>query len=339
MASKSKHVPTGFHNPHWVHDRLILEWPWLRAAILLLTVMALAMQDWPGQVMWAAISAFNAVLCVVAAGFRFRRKSARAAFAIMGVSAAAGIFMPAVALQFIWQAIAALLALLAIGLRYFHPYRARLVRKGDSYFIGDARYEMPDIAFRTSRIFYLRPEHLQDVMELAAYADRFLDQHGIRYVACYGTLLGALRHGGPMPWDDDVDFTIYRPQDLQKIEQTLPELAAQANRDGYCLFKHNDYWKISKKGFWRFPVVDLYRSAIYQPWDTKPQRIAWGSITLCIPDHAERYVVDYYGPRSLKEAAFDIPFWDSGFVPAAVKRLLGTRLSNAVGDIYDALFK
>jgi hypothetical protein len=198
---------------------------------------------------------------------------------------------------------------------------------------------MPDIAFKTPRIFYLRPELLEEVAELAEYADRFLDRHGIQYVACYGTLLGALRHGGPMPWDDDVDFTIYRPIDLQRVEQSLPELAADASRDGYRLFAHNDYWKLSKKGFWRYPVVDLYRAAIHQSTDAKPQRISWGPITLCIPDNAEKYIIDYYGPGSLKEAVFDIPFWDSGFVPAAVTRLLGMRLSNAAGDLYDALFK
>lgn len=339
MPSKLRQAAVEIQNPQWLHDRLIFEWPWLRAAILLLAVMALAMLDRSSPLMWAAISACDSTLCLVAAGFQFRRKSARAAFAIIGVSIAAGALMPAAILQFIWQAIAAPLAMLIIGLRYFHPYSARLVRKGDSYFIADVRYDIPDIAFNTPRIFYLRPELLQEVVELAEYADKFLDRHSIQYVACYGTLLGALRHGGPMPWDDDVDFTIYRPEDLQKMEQAFPELTAQADRDGFSLFVHNDYWKISKKGLWRYPVVDLYRAAVHQPLETKPQRVAWGSITLCVPDNAERHVVDYYGPGSLKMAVFDIPFWDSGFVPAAVKRLFGTKLSNAAGGIYDALFK
>jgi hypothetical protein len=339
MPSKAKQALPGTRNPHWLRDRLIFEWPWLRAAILLPAIVTLAIPNWPSALQWAAISALNSVLCMVAIGFRFPRKSARVAIAIIGASAAAGALIPAVLLQIIWQAIAGLLILLAVGLRCFYPYCGRLVRKGDRYFIGEAAYEMPDIAFKTPRIFYLRPELLEEVAELAEYADRFLDRHGIQYVACYGTLLGALRHGGPMPWDDDVDFTIYRPVDLQRVEQSLPELAADASRDGYCLFAHNDYWKLSKKGFWRYPVVDLYRAAIHQPTDAKPQRISWGSITLCIPDDAEKYIINYYGSGSLKEAVFDIPFWDSGFVPAAVKRLLGTRLSNVAGDLYDALFK
>jgi hypothetical protein len=339
MPSKPEKALPGTRNPYRLHDRLIFEWPWLRAAILPLAVVALVMPNWSSALGWAAISALNAVLCMLAIGFRFPRKSARVAVAIIAASAAAGALIPAGMLQFIWQAVAVLLILLTVGLRYFYPYCGKLVRKGDRYSIGESAYEMPDIAFKTPRIFYLRPELLEEVAELAEYADKFLDRHGIQYVSCYGTLLGALRHGGPIPWDDDVDFTIYRPEDLQRVEQSLPELAAEASRDGYCLFAHNDYWKISKKGFWRYPVVDLYRAALHQPADAKPRRVSWGSITLCVPDNAEGWVISYYGPRCLTEAASDIPFWDSGFVPAAVTRLLGTRLSNAAGDLYDALFK
>lgn len=46
--------------------------------------------------------------------------------------------------------------------------------------------------------------------EILRSVTEFCSEHGLRYVVMGGTLLGAVRHGGFIPWDDDVDIAMPR---------------------------------------------------------------------------------------------------------------------------------
>ena len=49
-------------------------------------------------------------------------------------------------------------------------------------------------------------------LEIWHEVDRICRKHGITYWAACGTLLGAARHKGFIPWDNDMDFILLRPE-------------------------------------------------------------------------------------------------------------------------------
>ncbi len=60
----------------------------------------------------------------------------------------------------------------------------------------------------------MSPEQIRKAQLLASKMllafERICQKHGLRYYVAAGSLLGAARHGGPIPWDDDVDVTMPR---------------------------------------------------------------------------------------------------------------------------------
>ena len=49
-------------------------------------------------------------------------------------------------------------------------------------------------------------------LEMLVEVDRICKKCGIEYNIIAGTLLGAVRHGGYIPWDDDADVALLRPE-------------------------------------------------------------------------------------------------------------------------------
>lgn len=61
-------------------------------------------------------------------------------------------------------------------------------------------------------------------LHLAEVFRAICDRHGLKYWLACGTLLGALRHQGPIPWDDDFDVMILEPDYRKFLEFAASEL-------------------------------------------------------------------------------------------------------------------
>lgn len=74
----------------------------------------------------------------------------------------------------------------------------------------------------------------QKLLDLIKRFDKFCTDHAICYSLSDGSLLGAVRHNGFIPWDDDLDIIIDRPN-LNKLRQATDFKA-------YGIALEREYW-------------------------------------------------------------------------------------------------
>lgn len=102
--------------------------------------------------------------------------------------------------------------------------------------------------------FLLDNAHLSklqsELLDLLVEFDRVCRKHGIRYFLSCGTLLGAVRHHGFIPWDNDVDVELFR-EDYEKFRSVC---SLELN-EGFSFLDHvtdeEYFWpfgKLIKKG-------------------------------------------------------------------------------------------
>ena len=79
-----------------------------------------------------------------------------------------------------------------------------------------------------SKALTLKEIHTETVGLLKKLAE-ICDLLGINYFMAYGSLLGVVRHKGFIPWDDDVDVAMPRP-DYERLKQLMATRTGQYRR-------------------------------------------------------------------------------------------------------------
>lgn len=84
------------------------------------------------------------------------------------------------------------------------------------------------IRIRTTNELEVREEEFLKICNL-------LDKLKIRYFLAAGTLLGAIRHKGFIPWDWDVELSVYS----QEVEKQMDKLINEIKKSGFTIEKYS----------------------------------------------------------------------------------------------------
>jgi len=91
-------------------------------------------------------------------------------------------------------------------------------------------------------------EELRSIMlAILDHIDEFCKKNNITYYICGGTLLGAIRHKGFIPWDDDIDIMMLR-EDYEKFINEYPSLDASCYRLYHYKYQKDYIYPFAKVG-------------------------------------------------------------------------------------------
>lgn len=162
----------------------------------------------------------------------------------------------------------------------------------------------------------LETEMLKEIIEIC-------DNNNIYYFLTYGSVLGAVRHSGPIPWDDDVDITIPYNQLSKFITVVRKELSNKFFLDYHDINKYYTatFPRVGVKGYSSFLLhVDVFLMSGISNSDYKQRQLA-GKLAKLKRIHYFKNVSRVYRDRiSFKRYIYDT-FFKIMYLPYSVKKV------------------
>ena len=133
----------------------------------------------------------------------------------------------------------------------------------DDHMSGDHMsddYMYDSNSVQKKRFNIVKPEIIKKIYKMLFILNKVFEENNIEYWMDGGTFLGAIRHQGIIPWDDDGDVEIWE-KDEQKLKNIAPifkkyNLSLMPTWFGYKIF-YNDSQDIP--GYkWKYPAVDIF---------------------------------------------------------------------------------
>ena len=132
------------------------------------------------------------------------------------------------------------------------------------------------------------------LLDIMVEIDKVCRKHDIKYWIDFGSLLGAVRHGGFIPWDDDLDIAMPK-EDFERFKKNAPKelpdnlflqtpetdssflMPILKVRDKNSLFitKHEDFTKEYNKGLY----IDIFIVTEYPKVSKKTRKFLLGWIS------------------------------------------------------------
>lgn len=111
------------------------------------------------------------------------------------------------------------------------------------YLIKNITHEISDNLIFKKNILMTEQYILDNLYDTIKYTIEFFNKYNIKYLAIGGTLIGAVRHKGIIPWDNDFDLLIFY-DDYLKLKNILnlfnnDEYKILNIAPGFKIFKNN----------------------------------------------------------------------------------------------------